>query len=207
MLMNSFLKKYNKLLLFIFWVIVFIINTILVCLKKTDSFDKYVYDMIFYFHNDAITTIFKFITFFGSTIGVISMVILVLLLTKDKRRAFFEMLAVLVVYIFDESIKLIIARPRPSGINLVTEKSYSYPSGHTAIGFVLYGMLIYSIFNSNINKHKKVLYCGLLSILICIVAISRIYLGAHYPSDIIGGFALGNIILISYVYIFNSKLK
>ena len=81
MLMNDFFKKYNKLLLFIFWVIVFIINTILVCLKKTDSFDKYVYDMIFYFHNDAITTIFKFITFFGSTIGVISMVILVLLLT------------------------------------------------------------------------------------------------------------------------------
>ncbi len=204
--MNDFIKKYRSYVVLIIWTIIFIINTTLVCLKKTDGFDRYVYDMVYYFHNDAITTIFKCITSLGSTIGVISIVLFIFIISRNRKKTFFEMLSVLIAYILDESVKLIIARPRPTLINLVTEKTFSYPSGHTMIGCVLYGILIYSIWHKNINKHKKVLYCGLLFILAFVIAISRIYLGAHFATDIIGGWAFGHMVLISYTLLFRSKL-
>ena len=196
----------KKYILLGFWVVVFIINTTLVCLNKTDSFDKYVYEMVFYLHNDAITSIFKSITFLGSTLGVCSILLLVFIINKDKKRALYQILAVFLAYILDESVKLIIARPRPTLINLVTEKTYSYPSGHTMVGFVMYGIIIYCILHSNINKHKKILFCGLLGILSLVIAVSRIYLGAHFATDIIGGYAFGHMVLISYILIFRNKL-
>jgi len=200
------MNRYKKIIIFIIFLLIFIINTILVINNNTDSFDNYIYELI-YWDSSLFTKLFKGITFFGSTIFIIIVFIVNLIINKNKRKAIFQDLAILLAHISCEAIKLLVARPRPEGINLVSEKSFSYPSGHTMISTIIYGLFMYDVINSKMKKKNKVLICSMLSTLLLFIAISRIYLGAHFASDIIGGFSLGIIFLIGYTTLFKNKLR
>ena len=71
------------------------------------------------------------------------------------------------------------------------------------ISMAFYGYLIYLIYRYIKNKYIKWLLIVLLSILICLIGISRIYLGVHYTSDVLGGFLLS----ISYLVVYISLIK
>ncbi|EHV0175033.1 TPA: phosphatase PAP2 family protein [Enterococcus faecalis] len=96
-------------------------------------------------------------------------------------------------------LKLFFMRQRPTLEHLVTEHMYSFPSGHAVGSTLFYGtiLLILPIF----IKNKTVRLCVqiLLGIGIFMIGVSRIYLGVHFPSDILGGFCLGLAwLLLSY---------
>jgi membrane-associated phospholipid phosphatase len=86
-------------------------------------------------------------------------------------------------------LKLIYERPRPDVlVPLVTVNSYSFPSGHTITAMALYGFMAY-VFWQNSQRMLAlftILWAGL-------IALSRIYLGVHYPSDVLGAIAVGGI--------------
>ena len=86
-------------------------------------------------------------------------------------------------------LKLIYERPRPDVlVPLVTVNSYSFPSGHTITAVALYGFMAYVFWQ---NSHRTL---ALFTILwACLIAFSRIYLGVHYPSDVLGAIAVGGI--------------
>lgn len=71
------------------------------------------------------------------------------------------------------------------------------------VSMAFYGYLIYLIYRYIENKYIKWLLIVLLSILICLIGISRIYLGVHYTSDVLGGFLLS----ISYLVVYISLIK
>ena len=104
-------------------------------------------------------------------------------------------------------LKLIIARPRPDVLKLVIEDTYSFPSGHTIAISTLIGFLIFLIWQEKgrLNKNLKVVLTVFLSIVALLVMLSRIYLGAHYFSDILGGIIISILVLFNFYGLFCLK--
>ena len=97
-------------------------------------------------------------------------------------------------------------RGRPLDINLIEETGYSFPSGHTLTAMAFYGFIIYLIYVSKICKRSKIIFITLLSLLILVVGVSRVYLGVHYFTDILGGFTFSLSFLIIYTHLIKDKL-
>lgn len=83
-------------------------------------------------------------------------------------------------------------RPRPVFDHpLASEKSFAFPSGHAMMSLVAYGMLAYLICTQVKNTRARILIIFAAVLLATLIGISRLYLGVHYPSDVIGGYASG----------------
>ena len=187
---------------FIIFFGIFIMFTVLLFSNNISFFDKKIYSCIIYFKNPIITKIFKFFSFLCSVSFIIGLCIILLLLLKRKKDKFFMLINVLGCVMLNQFLKFIIRRPRPTGINLINENGYSFPSGHSMVSMAFYGFLIFLILNSRIKKERKIIFISFLSMLIIFVGISRIYLGVHYASDVLAGFSLSisYLLIISYFY-------
>lgn len=113
---------------------------------------------------------------------------------KHWHRSIEAVVIVLSSFLLNTFLKLYFVRPRPDVelrlINLSME-SYSYPSGHSMTAIVFYGFIIYLVMHFGQTKWVKYAVAVVLSMIVLLVGISRIYLGAHYPSDVLAGFAAG----------------
>lgn len=125
------------------------------------------------------------ITFLGSFKWLFPATVLTVICLAVKRRkkeAISLALTMAAAPLISDGLKNIIREPRPNVSALVTETSYSFPSGHALNSAVFYLLLIY-LFKIK-NKYAAWL-------LILLIGISRIYLGVHYYWDIIGGWIIG----------------
>ncbi len=194
----------NKILILLS--VLFLILTLLVFYNTDIFFDSYIYDRVSYIINDNITNKIIFITNICSmSISILISLIVVLLLFKYNKKydmkifVFTLLIGNLVIYI----IKFIVSRDRPDILQLVTESTKSFPSGHAYISTLLYGLILLII-----NKYSKRKYAILLTLFymlfIVLIGFTRIYLGVHYFTDVIGGYLLGFITLI-FAYPFLNK--
>jgi len=199
------MKKNRNKIIIICLLLMFIANTIVVLAGGYTSIDNAVHNFVIRYASEMTSKSMHVITFFGSTKFIVCAcaVIFFIFLFKKKKNYAFSTAAVLIVStVINNVIKLIIRRPRPEYISVV-EHSFSYPSGHTMASATLYGFLIYLIIKSDMPKHYKIIYSGVLGLLIFLVGISRIYLGAHFFSDVFGGWILS----ISLLLLFNEINK
>lgn len=147
--------------------------------------------------------IFKIITTLGEwwVILAITAIISGILIIKGKNiRTFILWLIVLGATADTFILKKIIHRPRPFDI-LVDEISFSFPSAHGALSIALYGFIAYLFWRSAVNKTAKIIIIITGIIFIAFIGFSRLYLGAHYLSDVLGGYILGAFWLALGVYI------
>ena len=149
------------------------------------------------------TPIAKFMTNFGGAIFVISLTTILFFVIKDKKIGISIITNLGIVTILNQIIKFIMQRPRPTEFRIIEETGYSFPSGHSMVSLAFYGYLIYLIYKYINNKHLKRTLIILLSVLICIIGVSRIYLGVHYTSDVLGGFLISLAYLIIYIELVN----
>lgn len=189
--------------------ILFIINSLLVVNNKYNVIDKNIHDFVIKFSSETMTKIMKVFTFLGSTpfiIGLCILIFIILMLLKKKEYAF-KCAGILVIStLLNNIVKVIIRRPRPEYITVI-ENTFSYPSGHTMASVTLYGFLIYYLFKTKISKSYKILFSILLGIIPFVVAISRIYLGAHYFSDVFGAMLLSLALLTSIDLLYDKVKK
>ena len=153
--------------------------------------------------SDFVTPIAKFITNFGGAIFLIVLTIVLFIVIKNKKIGVSIFSNLVIVTILNQLLKGILQRPRPTEYRIIEETGYSFPSGHSMISMAFYGYLIYLIYKYLKNKYIKWISIVVLSLLICTIGISRIYLGVHYTSDVLGGF----LISISYLVIFISSVN
>jgi membrane-associated phospholipid phosphatase len=91
-------------------------------------------------------------------------------------------------------VKLIVSRPRPDA-SLTEASGFSFPSGHSAMSMVVYGCLAFALARA-VRGFPRVAFALAGGLLVVAIGLSRIYLGVHYPSDVIAGWTTGAAILI-----------
>jgi membrane-associated phospholipid phosphatase len=103
----------------------------------------------------------------------------------------------LIAFILSVGLKLLLHRRRPYGavIKTLGVQSYSFPSGHAFGTVIFYGQLAYLTANHLVHPWNMII-TALVWLGIFMVGVSRVYLNAHYPSDVVAGWILGGISLI-----------
>ena len=156
-------------------------------------FDQWVTRLV-YNASDALTPFFLWITQFANPATIIILflaLLFVLIYGKQYAEALWFSLGVVGISgIANPLLKLAFNRTRPSLEHLVTEHSLSFPSGHATASMILYGSLIFLLPIFIENKTLRLTLQILLGVVIFTIGLSRIYLGVHYPTDVIGGFSL-----------------
>jgi len=146
---------------------------------------------------------FEFISEFGDKIGIGVIAIIVLAWLWIRQRDYAAMTAfVLSIGLgneFNKIVKEAIARPRPPFHDIADADSMSFPSGHAMVGFVLYMFIAYLVASKLTGNAQRWIVAAAAFLFVLLIGVSRVVLGAHYPSDVIGGYALGLIWL--YVFI------
>jgi membrane-associated phospholipid phosphatase len=185
---------------------IFIIWTILVITNSLTLFDDKIYQFIIGFQNETLTSIMKIITSLANPLTIVSLCLISLLSLIWKYKASIYLIIITIIStVFNFLTKNIVLRSRPDHLRLIEETGYSFPSGHAMGSIAFYGFIIYLLSKSKINKNLKIFLSVIIGLTIFLIGISRIYVGVHYPSDVIGGFLLGYIILISSIEFLNKR--
>jgi membrane-associated phospholipid phosphatase len=143
------------------------------------------------------TLLMKFISVFGDLSGAsisIAIASLLFFLTNRRREARFTLFVIL-PDLCNLLVKILVHRPRPSS-DLVKVLSkfaeYSFPSGHVVHYVVFFGFLLaVMVVDRTLSTFWRIAVALLSSFLILTISISRIYLGAHWATDVIGGYLFG----------------
>ncbi|MDE1919566.1 MAG: phosphatase PAP2 family protein [Patescibacteria group bacterium] len=139
------------------------------------------------------------ITYLGNAVVVVGMtgISLLYLFFSKRHRIYAYGLATTVAGAGASAyvLKEIVARARPGGlIPSVVETSFSFPSGHATASMAFYGFAAYIL--CMLFPERKALTIAIATILIAVVGFSRLYLGVHFPSDVLAGYLIGGIWLI-----------
>ena len=106
------------------------------------------------------------------------------------------------------SLKHLYQRPRPEILHLVEEKGFSFPSGHSLAVTLLIGSLIIILGQRVKSTRLKLPLQSLLGIYLVSVLVSRVYLGVHYPSDVLASLCLGlGILFIEFPFYDKLRFK
>ena len=111
-------------------------------------------------------------------------------------KTFMLILFTQIAFFLKDIIKEFICRPRPEGSGL---HSFSFPSGHATTSMCFYGILIYLIHHYVRSDFWRNFLIILFCVWIFLCGISRIWLGAHFPVDVIAGWLLGFILVNLYI--------
>lgn len=154
--------------------------------------------------NDNLTSVLKVVTNLGGVAFIIFLGVLCFMFCKQNR--WFITFDLVGCTIINQAIKHIVRRPRPNVVRLVEETGYSFPSGHSMISMAFYGIVIYLVYKHVENKYLKWGLITFFSLLILAIGFSRIYVGVHYFTDVVGGLLLGLAYLMIYISIYNKKV-
>lgn len=201
---QAYMKTITYLYISLFAFILFFFITIFIVNGNPIFFDESIRNLVSSWHADDF---FKGITHFGNVYYILILILIGFLIFHKKSNFKFLMSMMLINTAANVLLKLFFARPRPNYPRLIEESGYSFPSGHAMGGLMFYGLLIYFLWQSKFSKTLKVIGTIILTLLIFLIGISRIYLGVHYPSDILGGFLASSFLLCFGIFFYQSMQK
>jgi undecaprenyl-diphosphatase len=160
--------------------------------KHTDRFDDTVRSVIHDFASPALTAVMRFITNLGDWQVVMTATLCLLAYLwyrRDNTHILVSLVAMMGAGILDASLKLAFHRARPDPFFISKPSTYSFPSGHALISLCFYGLLAGTLAHNLRAKWQRILTWTAAALLIAMIGLSRVYLGVHWPSDVIAGYA------------------
>lgn len=196
--MKSHLKNYIIISLF-----AFILIATAVLFKATMKEDLLLYYLLISIKNNILLLVATLLSFLGSIKGLIVVSFFLIFILKSNKQRIFLFLDLIGSGLIINITKNIFLRERPIiGQNLLAD--YSFPSGHTFIAITFYGFLLYLVMKDKESNYKK-LKEGLLLFLIITISLSRLILGVHYLTDVLGGITLGLAYLFFLIIMYESN--
>ena len=170
------------------------------------TFDNYIYDAISKTINPALTVIAIMITNIGGPIGITIVTIILILALPNKNHKKYILINLASILLLNQGLKFIFSRERPDINRLIEVSNYSFPSGHAMINTAFYGFLIYLMYKYVEDRKTKYILIALISLLVIAIGLSRIYLGVHYASDVVGGAMISIAYLMVFTILVRQKL-
>ena len=165
--------------------------------SPTVSTDRRILNLVATLRTPPLDQVMYAVTFLGNaqTLVVITAVAaLVALIAGRPRDAVLVVLAVLAGTLFFELVSLVVQRPRPPLEDArIVQGGFSFPSGHSTLAATLYGTVAYLVIRNLRHDRWKIVVGISAGVLVLAIGVSRIYLGVHYPSDVLAGWAAGTL--------------
>ncbi|KAE8558061.1 phosphatase PAP2 family protein, partial [Paenibacillus polymyxa] len=134
----------------------------------------------------------KCFTIIGSGLPVVIIILIAMFVLYSvlghRRELLFLAVAVLGSVLLNTVLKMLFRRARPEINRIIEANGYSFPSGHSMTAFSMYAALTFLLWKHVPSRIGRILLVVLSSLLIVTIGTSRIYLGVHYPSDVVGGY-------------------
>lgn len=183
--------------------VLFVLLAILMVTGNLQWFDDPIREWVYSIRNPVLTEVLKVITYMGNWQTITLLCIVLLLFRKTRLRYGVPVSAgAIFVTIFNRIIKLIFKRPRPEeSLHLIEEGGYSFTSGHSITSMVVFGLLIYLVRKYVRNRKAANILTAALAVPWIFIGLSRIYMGVHFPSDVLAGWALGAAVLVGIIVI------
>jgi undecaprenyl-diphosphatase len=174
--------------------LLFVALAALVIAGQTIPFDLAIRDVLHRHSSSALTELALLFTFLGSAWiwGPATAIVVAALWVSARRQAAFGVLVCMAVAVLlDNGLKIAFHRARPEGLLILDPRTYSFPSGHALFAACFYGALA-TVFAAELRRAaaRSALWAAAIVPILCI-GWSRIYLGVHYPSDVLAGYLAG----------------
>lgn len=204
--MNLKLQLVMAWILSVLSMIVFAFLAIMVSIHKIVHFDHSVITYVQGLESPNLTAIMKFFTYVGSAVSIVPLSILVIIFLYKVLKFRHELILFVFVMVGANALffllKQFFHRARPDLHRLIEVGGYSFPSGHATNACTLYGILTFLLWRHIPTRWGRTILIIVSIIMILAIGTSRIYLGVHYPSDILAGYAVSVLWLTISIYFF-----
>lgn len=175
--------------------------------RQIDNFDQTIAAWIQALESPVLTHLMEGFTVIGSgwVIAILVPVIAIFLyLVLGHRRELIFFIGVIIgSSLLNVVLKIIFHRARPTIHHIIEATGYSFPSGHSMAAFTLYGIVTFLLWRHLSDSFKRGILVLFSTVMILMIGISRIYLGVHYPSDVLGGYMASGSWLAASIWFFH----
>ncbi|BBH24508.1 phosphatidylglycerophosphatase B [Paenibacillus baekrokdamisoli] len=166
--------------------------SILVSRNQLKQFDASIIDVVQGWESPTLTKAAKLLSAVGSssvTIPLIIVVAVVLFIVLKHRKELILLIGgMLGSTLLNELLKRLYHRARPDIHRIIEQEGFSFPSGHSMAAFTFYGLMTFLLWRHLPSQRWRIALLVFSGCMILSIGLSRIYLGVHYPSDVIGGY-------------------
>lgn len=177
---------------------------------ETKNFDESVRNFVHGFAAPPLTAAMKFFTYLGSPLSLTILGVIVIaafFYLKHKRAVALFLITMAGEVALNLAFKMFFGRVRPEPFfDFPLPASYGFPSGHAFGSLCFFGILAWLTTARTQNKIAKAAIWSAAVIIIFLIGLSRVYLGVHYPSDVLAGYAAG-LFWVVIVALTDSRLR